>query len=49
MYEVLFRMLLNNFEASVPAHATDILEQKEILTENFKLNLCKDEYERIFE
>ena len=48
VYEALFRMLLNNFEASLPAHATDIFQQKEILSEKFKLNLCKDEFERIF-
>ena len=48
VYEALFRMLLNNFEASLPAHAIDIFQQKEILIEKFKLNLCKDEFERIF-
>ena len=41
-------MLLNNFEASLPAHAIDIFQQKEILIEKFKLNLCMDEFERIF-
>ena len=29
VYEALFRMLLNNFEASLPAHAIDIFQQKE--------------------
>ena len=48
VYEALFRMLLNNFEASLPAHAFDIFQQKEILIEKFKLNLCKGEFERIF-
>ena len=45
--KLIFRMLLNSFEASLPAHATDIFQQKEILIEKFKLNLCKDEFERI--
>ena len=35
VYEALFRMLLNDFEASLPAHAIDIFQQKEILIENF--------------
>ena len=48
VYEALFRMLLNDFEASLPAHAIDIFQQKEILIENFKLNLCKDEFEKTF-
>ena len=48
VYKALFRMLLNNFEASLPAHAIDIFQQKEILIEKFKLNLCKGEFERIF-
>ena len=48
VYEALFRMLLNNFEASLPALAIDIFQQKEILIEKFKLNLCKDEFEIIF-
>ena len=46
--KLIFRMLLNNFEASLPAHATDIFQQKEILIEKLNLNLCKDESERIF-
>ena len=46
--KLIFRMMLNNFEASLPAHATDIFQRKEILIEKFKLNLCKDEFERIF-
>ena len=48
VYEALFRMLLNKFEASLPAHAIDIFQQKEILIESFKLDLCKDGFERIF-
>ena len=48
VYEALFRTLLNNFEASLPAHATDTFQQKEILIEKFKLNPCKDEFEEIF-
>ena len=48
VYKALFRMLLNNFEASLPAHAIDIFQQKEILIEKFKFNLCKGEFERIF-
>ena len=41
-------MLLYSFEASLPANAIDFSQQKEILIEKFKLNLCKDEFERIF-
>ena len=48
VYEALFRMLLNKFEASLPAHAIDIFQQKEILIESFNLDLCKDGFERIF-
>ena len=39
-------MLLDNF-TSLPTHVIDIFQQKEILIKNFKLNLCKDEFERI--
>ena len=35
MYETLFRMLLNSFKASLPAHAIAIFQQKEILIEKF--------------
>ena len=48
VYEAPFGTLLNNFEASLPAHAIDTFQQKEILIEKFKLNPCKDEFERIF-
>ena len=41
-------MLLNKLDAILPARVIDIFKQKEILIENFKLNLCKDQFERIF-
>ena len=34
VYKALFRMLLNNFETSLPAHAMDIFQQKEILVKH---------------